>query len=200
MPTFKEVQYYLAGLWLLIRSDPRGFRYLDISDRGILRSFWAIVWCLPPMGISWLSWERTYLLAMPPDSSVGIAFFFRLGLVEAANWMVPPILAGLLLLLFQFGDRFAPTVVVINWLCVPFSYLNALLVALIVFVPGAGDISTTLWYASMMAFIFALARIFRMILGEHPLFVAAMSLMQLIPPLLLSDFLQHFLGIYPPGA
>ena len=34
MPSFREVKYYLAGLWLLIRMDPRGFSYLDISDRG----------------------------------------------------------------------------------------------------------------------------------------------------------------------
>ena len=47
MPTFKEVQYYLAGLWLLIRMDARGLRdkscqlVLDFlrrhpKDRGIL--------------------------------------------------------------------------------------------------------------------------------------------------------------------
>ena len=38
MPGFREVQYYLAGLWLLIRMDPAGFRFLDMSDRGVNRS------------------------------------------------------------------------------------------------------------------------------------------------------------------
>ena len=200
MPTFKEVQYYLAGLWLLIRNDPRGFGYMDISDRGVLRSFWAILWCVPPMGIFWMAWERAYLMAMPPESSVGIAFFLRLGLVEIAGWVVPPVLAGFLLLIFKIGDRFAPIVVTINWLGVPFAYLNALLIALLVYIPDASAISTMLWYASMSVSIFALARILRMICGANPLFVAALTLTLLIPPMLLSEFLQRFLGVYPPGA
>ena len=31
MPGLREVQYYLAGLWLLIRMDPRGFRFLEVD-------------------------------------------------------------------------------------------------------------------------------------------------------------------------
>jgi len=200
MPTFKEVQYYLAGLWLLIRNDPRGFRYLDISDRGTLRSFWAIFWSLPPIGISWIWWQEAYLTGMPPDSSVGFAFFFRLGLVEAANWIVPLVLAGLLLSIFKIGDKFAPVVVTVNWLGVPLAYLNALLIALIAFVPGSSSISATLWLVLMLALIFALARILKMICGAHPLLVATLTLVLLVPTMLLTDFLQHFLGIYPPGA
>jgi hypothetical protein len=200
MPSFREVQYYLAGLWLLIRNDPRGFRYLDISDRGILRSFWAILWCVPPIAVSWMWWQQAYLMGMPPDSSVGAAFFFRLGLVEAANWVVPPVLAGLLLLVFRIGDRFAPIVITTNWLGVPLAYLNALLIALIAYVPGSGGISAILWFVLMLALIFSLARILKMICGAHPLFVAALTLVMLIPPLVLSDFLQHFLGVYPPGV
>ncbi|MGO6905063.1 hypothetical protein ACCS96_33370, partial [Rhizobium ruizarguesonis] len=68
MPGFREVQYYLAGLWLLIRLDARGFRYLDMSERGVNRSFWAMAWCLPPMGISWLWWRQAFLRSMPPEA------------------------------------------------------------------------------------------------------------------------------------
>ncbi len=200
MPTYREVQYYLAGLWLLVRNDARGFNYLDISDRGLTRSFWAVLWCLPPIGISWLWWQQTYLSAMPPGSATGPAFFFRLGLVEAANWLVPPVMAGLLLLLFRSGEKFQPVVVAMNWLGLPLAYLNALLIALIAFVPGSAGLTAILWLMLMMALIFALARILRMICGPHPLFVAAMTLMMMVPPMLLTDFLQHFLGIYPPGS
>ena len=199
MPTFREVQYYLSGLWLLIRMDARGFQYLDISDRGMLRSFWAILWSLPSIGISWLWWQQAYLTAMPPETSTGLAFFLRLALVEAANWLIPPILAGLLLLVFRFGDKFTPIVVTVNWLFVPANYLNALLVAMIVFVPGSKALAALLSLALTMATIFALARILRMICGTHPLFVGTLTLMLLIPNLLLTDFLQRFLGVYPPG-
>ncbi|MFS8048455.1 hypothetical protein [Rhizobium sp. BR 314] len=199
MPTFKEVQYYLSGLWLLIRMDARGFQYLDISDRGMLRSFWAILWCLPPIGISWLWWRQAYLIAMPPETATGLAFFLRLALVEAANWVIPLVLAGLLLLIFRFGDKFAPIVVTVNWLGVPTSYLNALLIALIAFVPGSSGLVALLWLVLMMAIIFSMARILRMICGAHPLFIGALTLVLMIPSMLLTDFLQRFLGVYPPG-
>jgi len=199
MPTFKEVQYYLSGLWLLIRMDARGFQYLDISDRGMLRSFWAILWSLPSIGISWLWWQKAYLTAMPPETSAGLAFFLRLALVEIANWLIPLILAGVLLLIFRFGDKFTPIVVVVNWLGVPTSYLNALLIALIAFVPGSSGLVALLWLALMMAIIFSLARMLRMICGTHPLFIGTLTLVLLIPTMLLTDFLQRFLGVYPPG-
>lgn len=198
MPSFKEVQYYLSGLWLLIRMDARGFQYLDISDRGMLRSFWAIFWSLPSIGISWLWWQQAYLRAMPPETATGLAFFLRLALVEAANWLIPPILAGVLLLVFRFDDKFTPIVVTVNWLFVPANYLNALLVAMIVFVPASKGLAALLSLVLTMATIFALARILRMICGTHPLFIGTLTLVLLIPTMLLTDFLQRFLGVYPP--
>ena len=198
MPSFKEVQYYLSGLWLLIRMDARGFQYLDISDRGMLRSFWAIFWSLPSIGISWLWWQQAYLRAMPPETATGLAFFLRLALVEAANWLIPLVLAGVLLLFFRVGEKFTPIVVVVNWLGVPTSYLNALLIALIAFVPGSSGLAALLWLVLMGTIIFSLARMLRMICGTHPLFIGTLTLVLLIPTMLLTDFLQRFLGVYPP--
>ncbi|QND49405.1 hypothetical protein HB780_28260 [Rhizobium lusitanum] len=199
MPSFKEVQYYLAGLWLLLRMDARGFQYLDISDRGMLRSFWAILWSLPPIGISWLWWQQAYLSAMPPETSTGMAFFLRLALVEAASWLTPLVLAGVLLMIFRFGDKFAPVVVVVNWLGLPISYLNALLIALLAFIPGSSGLVSFLLLALIMVIVFSLARMLRMICGTHPLFNGTLTLVLLIPNMLLTDFLQRFLDIYPPG-
>ena len=71
---------------------------------------------------------------------------------------------------------------------------------LVAFVPGSAGLTAILWLVLMMGLIFALARILRMICGPHPLFVAAMTLVMMVPPMLLTDFLQHFLGIYPPGS
>ncbi len=160
MPGLREVQYYLSGLWLLIRMDTRGFRFLDMSDRGVNRSFWAMAWCLPPMGISWLWWRQAFLQSMPPHVEVGLPFYFRLGLVEIANWFVPLVFAGLLLFAFRMGDRFAAVVVSINWLGVPLSYINGLLLALVFFIPGAISVVSILLLVFMMAQIFMLASAF----------------------------------------
>ncbi|MBB3132645.1 hypothetical protein FHS26_000340 [Rhizobium pisi] len=197
MPGLREVQYYLAGLWLLIRLDPRGFRFLDISERGVNRSFWAIAWCLPPMGISWLWLRQAFLRLMPPNADVGFAFYFRLGLVEVANWFVPLVFAGLLMLAFRMGERFAPVVVSVNWLWVPLSYIDGLLLALVFFLPGAVGFVSLLGLAFMLARVFVLARILRMICQGHALMVGALTLVLLVPSMILSEYLQHFLGIFP---
>ncbi|KQV10377.1 hypothetical protein ASC97_16655 [Rhizobium sp. Root1203] len=197
MPGIREVQYYLAGLWLLVRMDPRGFRFLDMSERGVNRSFWAIPWCLPPMGISWLWWRQAFLQTMPPHTDVGLLFYFRLGLVEAANWFVPLVLAGLLLLAFHKGERFAALIVSVNWLGVPLSYINGLLLALVYFLPGLVGLVSLLLLAFMLVQVFSIARILRMILHGNGLIVGALTLVLLVPSLLLSEYLQRFLGIYP---
>jgi hypothetical protein len=197
MPGLREVQYYLAGLWLLIRMDKRGFGFLDMSDRGINRSFWAIAWCLPPMGISWLWWRQAFLQSMPPHIEVGLPFYFRLGLVEMANWFVPLVLAGLLLLAFHMGDRFAAVVVSVNWLGVPLSYINGLLLALAFFIPGTVGLVSLLLLFFMMVQVFMLVRILRMIFHGHGLMVGALTLALLVPTLMLGEYLQRFLGIFP---
>jgi hypothetical protein len=197
MPGIREVQYYLAGLWLLIRMDPRGFSFLDMSDRGVNRSFWAILWCLPPMGISWLWWRQAFLQTMPPHTDVGLLFYFRLGLVEAANWFVPLVLAGLLLLAFHKGERFSALIVSVNWLGVPLAYINGLLLALVFFLPGLVGLVSLLLLAFMLLQVFSIARILRMILHGNGLIVGALTLVLLVPSLLLSEYLQRFLGIYP---
>jgi hypothetical protein len=197
MPGFREVQYYLAGLWLLIRMDPAGFRFLDMSDRGVNRSFWAFVWCLPPMGISWLWWRESFLRTMPPHTDVGLVFYVRLGLVEAANWFVPLVLAGLLLLAMKKGERFSAVVVSVNWLGVPLSYINGLLLALVFFLPGTIGLVSLLLLAFMLAQVFAIARILRMIFNGNGLLIGAMTLVLFVPALMLSEFMQRFLGIYP---
>ena len=137
MPGFRRFRYYLAGLWLLIRLDPRGFRYLDIRERGVWRSFWAMLWCLPPMGISWLWWRQAFLgrcrrkpMSVFPSISGSASSRSPTG---SCRWSLP----GFCCLPSGMGERFAPVVVSVNWLGVPLSYINGLLLALVFFLPGS---------------------------------------------------------------
>ena len=77
MPTLKEVEFYLKGLWLLFKQDPSGFAYLDLTDRGAMRSFWAILWALPAILISFAWWRLLYLQGLPEGTETGGLFFFR---------------------------------------------------------------------------------------------------------------------------
>ncbi|OHV83732.1 hypothetical protein [Rhizobium sp. LCM 4573] len=197
MPTYSEVRLYLDGLWLLVRGDPQGFRFLDISDRGVMRSFWAILWCLPASALSWFWWRSLYLDGMPTGTRLGGVFFFRLAMLEVFNWFVPLILAAVLCLMLGIQRRFPAIVVTVNWLSVPFSYAYGLLSLCVMLLPGLRGGLAVIWLALMLALIVSISRILRMICGPQPLMVAALATALIVPAMLISDILERFLGVYP---
>lgn len=198
MPGLEEVRYYLRGLWLLITGDPAGFRLLDLSPRGSLRSFWAIVWCLPPILLSWTSVRLAYLEAMPPGTVAGGLFFFRLGMSELIGWLVPVLLSGVILNLAGLSDRFNGQVAATNWLSVPFAYANGVLILMILVIPGVPGLIAFLWLILVSAFLISLERIYRMICGPNTPVIVALVLIQIVPVLFLSDFVNDFLGVSVP--
>lgn len=197
MPTLKEVEFYLRGLWLLFKQDPSGFSYLDLSDRGAMRSFWSILWALPAILISFAWWRLLYLQGLPEGTATGALFFFRLALVEASNWLFPLILLGVLCWTIGIGEKFASMVVVTNWLALPVSYSYGLLVLVMMFLPGLAGIVALLWFLLMIAVIAALFRIMRMIVGDQLLMVSTIVLILLVPAMIIAEMLQRYLGVYP---
>lgn len=198
MPGIEEVQAYLKGLWLLIRGDRTGFAFLDLSERGSLRSFWAIAWCLPPIFVSWY-WIRTaYLEGMPPGTHAGSLFVFRLAMSEFFGWILPVLLTGLVCALSGFGNRFNGLVASVNWLSVPFAYGNGLLLLLMILIPGMPGLAAFLWLILLGTVVISMERVFRMICGPHTLLIVTLVLVQIVPVLMLSDWMDNFLGIAAP--
>lgn len=197
MPTHKEVEFYLRGLWLLFKQDPSGFSYLDLTDRGAMRSFWAVLWALPAILISFAWWRLLYLQGLPEGTETGALFFFRLALVEASNWLFPLILLGVLSWIIGIGEKFASMVVVINWLALPVSYSYGLLVLVMMFLPGLAGVVALLWFLLMITVIAALFRIIRMIVGDQLLMVSTIVLILLVPAMIIAEVLERYLGVYP---
>ena len=197
MPTYSEVRFYIDGLWLLVRGNPQGFRFLDISDRGVMRSFWAILWCLPAMALSWLLSRSAYLDAMPQGTRLGSLFFFRLAILEGVNWFVPLLFAGVLCLLFGIRNRFPAIVITANWLSVPFAYAYGILSVLFMLLPSLRGGLAVIWLALLLALVVCISRILRMICGPQPLMIATFAMVLIVPAMLISDMLERFLGIYP---
>ncbi len=197
MPPSSEVAFYLRGLWLLFLGKKEGLRLLDISDRGMLRSFYAALWCLPSMALSWYWWHEAYLSGMPEGVRTGAIFFVRLAIVEAICWMVPLVLIGLLLVAFGVRDRFQAIIVVANWLSVPFSYAYSLLIVIALFLPALHGLVAILWFALLLSLVFAFLRILRFFVRDQPLLVTALVMTLLVPGMVLSELLQRFLGVYP---
>ena len=197
MPTLKEVEFYLRGLWLLFKQDPAGFSYLDLTDRGALRSFWSILWALPAILVSFAWWRLLYLQGLPDGTETGALFFLRLALVEASNWVFPLVLLGILCWLIGVGEKFAAMVVVTNWLALPVSYSYGLLVLLMMFVPALAGIVAFLWLLLMITLIAALFRIVRMIVGDQLLMVSTIVMVLLVPSMIIAEVLEQYLGVYP---
>lgn len=197
MPTLKEVEFYLTGLWLLFRQDPKGLSYLDFSDRGAVRSFWAALFALPTTLLTFLWWRGLYLKSMPEGADVGALFFFRLALVEVANWIVPLVLVGLVCWMVGIGARFLSIVVIANWLTLPIAYAYAVVLLIMMLLPALTGLAVLLSYVLAFALITALFRILRMVLGDHVLTIATVTMVLLVPGMILSEVLERFLDVYP---
>jgi hypothetical protein len=195
MPSYHEVRLYLSGLWLLVKGDAQGFRLLDITDRGVTRSFWAYLWCLPAMAVSW-NWMRlSYLRAAPPETHVGGVFFVRLAMIEAINWVLPLILLAALCLLLGLARKFPAIVVTMNWLSVPFAYASAVLMVGVTLLPAASHLFAILQMMLLFASVVCSSRILRLICGPETLTVTAMVLLLFVPDWLLTVVLQQYLDI-----
>ena len=197
MPSFPEVKFYISGLWLLLKNDPQGLKRLDLSDRGMMRSFWAFVWCLPAMFIYWTGVRFAFLSTSPQGTTAGTAFYLRLFMIEAVNWVLPLALLGLLCLLLKTERKFTAIVVTTNWLSVPISYAYAVLTLLLFLAPFAAGFIALVQLALLIATIFAISRFVRQICGPEPLVVAATLLVLLVPGLIIADLLQSYLGVSP---
>ncbi|NTC81960.1 hypothetical protein NIBR502774_06075 [Rhizobium sp. NIBRBAC000502774] len=197
MPTASEVRLYLKGLWLLLLGDHTGARYLDLSERGMWRSFYSALWCLPAMLVSWLWLRNAFLASCPPGTKTGLIYFFRLAMVEAICWIVPLLLIGMLLFAFGAREKFAPLVTTMNWLSLPFSYAYAVLILIAFFLPPLQGLIAILWLALLLSLVFAFSRIVRFFIRDQSLLVSAIVMTLLVPGMLLSEALQRFLGVYP---
>ncbi|TNM66278.1 hypothetical protein [Aliirhizobium smilacinae] len=197
MPSFPEVKFYISGLWLLFKGDPQGLKRLDLTDRGMMRSFWAFVWCLPAMFVYWTGVRYAFLSASAPGTKAGVAFYLRLFMVEAINWVLPLVLLGILCLLLKTERKFTAIVVATNWLSVPISYAYAVLTLLLFLAPFAAGFIALVQLALLIATIFAISRFVRQICGQEPLVVATTLLVLLVPGLIIADLLQSYLGVSP---
>ena len=198
MPGLEEVLTYQRGLWLLVRGDAAGLRFLDLGERGSLRSFWAILWCAPAILISWIWIRANYLHDMPSGTHAGSLYFFRLALSEACGWILPVLLTAAVTYLAGIGNRFNGLVACINWLSIPFSYANAVLIAVMVLLPGAAGLIAFLWLFLMATLVFAMERVFRALCGPNIVPIIALILVQIVPVIFLSDWIDAFLGISAP--
>jgi hypothetical protein len=144
MPQLEDVEYYLRGLWLVIRGKRDGFLWLDMSERGFWRSWGAIFFCLPPMLLGWAGLRVYYLATMPVGVSAGPSFVFKLFWVDASSWVVSYSALVLAMRLTGYAARIRPMMIAINWLTVPVQWAFAPLSLVEIMAPLNSDLQMAL--------------------------------------------------------
>ena len=197
MPLLDEVLVYIKGLWLLIQGDREGYRWLDISEDGLWRSFTAMLWSLPALAVGWASWRLYYLSAMPSGTTVGFGFFVKLMITDLAGWLLPIALTAILARPLGFSIFVVPVIVTTNWLQVPLAYAMAVPAAMLLLVPGSADLVALLWLLLIFANAVLLFRLLRTVTANQNLLAAALTTLFLLSPLMIMQFLQHLFGLMP---
>ncbi|MCF3639172.1 hypothetical protein LXM94_04255 [Rhizobium sp. TRM95111] len=197
MPGLDEVLHYLTGIWLLIRHQQDGFRWLDLSWRGLRRSFWAFVWCLPALAVIWASWRLYFLGNMPEGTTAGPGFFAKMLAIDIIGWLFPLVLIAALAGPLGYARHLTTIVTASNWMAVPLAYLTAVPFAVTLIAPSAGAFAGLLLYAVFGASIILQYRIVWMCTAKQGLLAAAITALFVMPPLLVGQSLQKFFGTLP---
>jgi len=197
MPGLDEVLHYLNGIWLLLKQKPEGFGWLDLTFRGLLRSFWAFAWCLPAFAVIWASWRLYYLAGMPEGTPAGIGFIAKLLAIDVAGWLLPPVILAGLARPLGYGRQLATVITASNWISVPFGYAAAVPFALTLLVPASGPTAGLLLYAVFGVSVVLQYRLVFMCVGRQRLLAAAMTAIYVLPPMIVGQELQHLLGTMP---
>lgn len=199
MPQLEEIGIYLRGIWLLVQGKSEGFRWLDLTPRGVWRSFGAILWCLPAMAVSWASWRMMFLAEMPSGSEAGMAFIFKLFLVDVITWLMPLILIAALSGPLGFADALIAIIVSTNWLSIPVFYGMALPAVIRLVVPGSEGLSAMLSITLLVAMLIATYRVLKAVTGENQTLLAStLCVILVLPPLMVGNMLQRFFELLPP--
>jgi hypothetical protein len=197
MPGFDEVLHYLTGVTLLVRQKQEGFGWLDLTLRGLARSFWAFAWCLPAFAVIWASWRLYYLGSMPAGTPAGFNFFVKLLVIDIAGWLLPLVLLAALARLLGYGRYLAVVVTASNWIAVPFAYAAAIPFALTLVMPDSAPFAGLLLYAVFGASVVLQFRLVWMCVGKQTLLAAAITAIYVLPPMIVGQELQRLLGTLP---
>ena len=192
--TADEVNRSFKGTLDLLNSRAEGLKSFNMSERGFWRSWWAVLFCLPPTLLSWASFRLYFLTQAPQGTTTGPIFFLKLAVVEAANWLIPLLIVLVLARIAGFNRAALPLVVVLNLLSVPLQWAYVPVSLIQIWAPA--DTSAALLYLlTLGSYVFITYRIAVSILGgqKFPAFVLVMVVFSV--PLMVQSQLLTMLGL-----
>lgn len=196
MPRLEEVVCYVRGLWLLIQGKPEGFQYLDLSERGFWRSWWYIVYCLPPTLLSYAA-LKSLLAAYYPNAEIGDDFYLKLALVDYGSVFITTVIFFLAARLGGFGGHAVPIIIALNWLSVPLQWMFSFENLIQIWVPGSRVFTESVEFASLLLTAFLSYRVIERIVGGRALVTVTSLLTLYIVPQLSQYEIAKVLSLVP---
>jgi hypothetical protein len=195
MPQLEELQYYFRGLWLLLLGRLEGFGWLDFSERGFWRSWWAFVFCLPPMALSWAGFRMLYLSSMPLGATAGPNFIVKLAISDVSVWLASYLALAFVMTISGYAERIGPMIIAINWLTVPLQWLSVLASLVLVFEPGDIDLYQSIVFPLLLVSAAAHFMVIRQIVHRKALPATAFLLTLFVAVLWSTWVVNDALGI-----
>jgi hypothetical protein len=115
--TADEVNRSFKGALDLLNSRVEGLKAFDMSERGFWRSF-AAIWLTLPAYVVSLAFERLRLGLIQPDRTLLDSLWIDLvvALGHGAGFLALPVAMVWIARSFRLTDRYAPFVIVTNWI------------------------------------------------------------------------------------
>jgi hypothetical protein len=168
MPRLEEVTYYIQGVWLLLKGKPEAFAYLDFSERGFWRSWWALVYCLPPTLLSYLA-LKMQLASLGPPTEIGNDVYLKAALVDYGSVLISVTVFFWVARLGGFGQFAAPIIIALNWLAVPLQWAFSIENLLEIYVPGSTALTQIMQLFYLLLGTFLSYQLISRIVGGHSL-------------------------------
>lgn len=195
MPRLEEVVYYIRGLWLLLKGKPEAFGYLDFSERGFWRSWWALVYCLPPTLLGYVAAKAFAADALQPTQA-GVEFYFKAAAVDYGSLLIGILIFFGVARAGGFGQFAASIIIALNWLAVPLQWAFSISSLAQIYLPGNMDLIATFFLIQVLIVTFLSYQIINRIVGGNALATIAALLTLSIVPLLAQSKLASLLSLW----
>lgn len=147
IPSLDESRRSLAGAWLLLRNDPRGFAAMDTSYDGFLRSFSVVLFLLPfyfiNLNANMALRAEDIGLDTTSTSPTGSDYLFEVVLI-GLDWITFPLLAMIFVRQFGGASHYSRLIVARNWASL--IAIQFIMIPTVLFLVGLID-------SSMLAFL-----------------------------------------------
>lgn len=195
MPWLDEIGYYLHGIRLLLEGRLEGLKWLDFSERGFWRSWWAPVFCLPPMLLNWAGVRIYYLSLMPVGASAGPSFIVKLAILDISNWLLGYLALAVAMTISGYAAFVRPMIVAVNWLSVPIQWLGIVVSLALIFAPHNTDLYFSILLVLLLVSAVAYFLVIRQIAERKSLPALAFLLTLVVANLWVTNVVSDVLGL-----